>query len=216
MTLRSPRVMKQYFIIALFSANLVVGFGLTETIAGEATDAMKITIDEVLRILDDKEFKQPSKASERRELLEKVVGERFDYEVISGMTLSIRQGEPWKILSEKERNEFVELFRALLVRTYAEKIESYSGEGVKYINESSLGDGRFEVRTKVLTSKTDIPLDYRLFKKGSVWKVYDVLFDGSTSLVSSYRSQFKTVLNRGSFTDLIDQLRKKSENHKAP
>ena len=44
---------------------------------------MKGTIDEVLRILADKDLKQPGKATERRQLLEKVVGERFDYQEMS-------------------------------------------------------------------------------------------------------------------------------------
>jgi hypothetical protein len=36
--------------------------------AGAATDAMKGTIEEVLRILADKDLKQPAKANERRQL----------------------------------------------------------------------------------------------------------------------------------------------------
>ena len=61
--------------------------------AGAATEAMKGTIEEVLRILADKDLKQPAKANERRQLLEKVVGERFDYQEMSRRSL----GAPWGI-----------------------------------------------------------------------------------------------------------------------
>lgn len=181
--------------------------------AGEATDAMKSTIDEVLRIIQDKDMKQPGKSEERRKLLEKVVGERFDYHEMSLRTLSISEGAPWKNLSEQEKEEFAGLFQTLLVNVYADKVEAYTGEGVKYINERTEKDYA-EVRTKVLTGKTEIPLDYRLLNKGSVWRVYDVVVDG-TSLVRNYKDQFKSILRTATFAELLDQLRKKSDKIKA-
>jgi phospholipid transport system substrate-binding protein len=179
--------------------------------AGAPTDAMKGTIDEVLRILADKELKKPAKASERRQSLEKVVGERFDYQEMSRRSM----GAPWGNLSEQEKQDFVSLFQTLLVNTYADKIESYSGEGVQYVNERTEKDEYAEVRTKVMTGKTEIPLDYRLLKKGSAWRVYDVVVDG-VSLVNNYRGQFSKILRSGSYADLIDQLRKKSDKIKTP
>ena len=178
--------------------------------AGGATEAMKTTIDEVMRILKDQDLKQPAKASERRQLLEKVVGERFDYHEMSRRAL----GAPWVKLSEDEKAEFVSSFKTLLVNSYADKVEAYSGEGVQYINERTEKDYA-EVRTKVLTGKTEIPLDYRLLYKGSVWRVYDVVVDG-VSLVNNYRGQFSKILRSGSYADLIDQLRKKSEKIRTP
>lgn len=187
-----------------------VGLAAENVWAGGATDAMKSTIDEVLRILQDKDLKQPAKANERRQLLEKVVGERFDYPEMSRRAL----GAPWANLSDKEKEEFVSLFQTLLVNSYADKVEAYSGEGVQYINERTEKDYA-EVRTKVLTGKTEIPLDYRLLNKASIWRVYDVVVDG-VSLVNNYRGQFTKILRSGTYGDLIDQLRKKSEKIKTP
>lgn len=184
---------------------LTAGIAVRDVMAGGATEAMKTTIDEVLRILADKELKQPEKAEQRRKMLEKVVGERFDYAEMSRRSL----GGAWNGLSESEREEFVGLFQTLLVNTYADKVETYSGEGVQYINER-LEKDYAEVRTKVLTGKTEIPLDYRLLYRGSAWRVYDVVVDG-VSLVNNYRGQFSKILRNGSFAELIDQLRKKSE-----
>lgn len=192
----------------LLALGLSIGCGLEQARAGGATDAMKGTIDEVLRILQDKELKQPAKADERRQQLEKVVGDRFDYTEMSRRAL----GAPWNKLSDKEKDEFVGLFKTLLVNSYADKIETYSGEGVQYINERGEKDYA-EVRTKVLTGKTEIPLDYRLLNKSSVWRVYDVVIDG-VSLVNNYRGQFTKILSSGTYADLVDQLRKKSEKIK--
>jgi phospholipid transport system substrate-binding protein len=192
------------------SAVLFTGIGTNPAYAGEATDAMRGTIDEVLRILAEKELKQPAKANERRQLLEKVVGERFDYQEMSRRSL----GASWNSLLDKDKQEFVSLFQTLLVNTYADKIESYTGDGVQYLNERNEKEYA-EVRTKVLTGKTEIPLDYRLIRKASEWRVYDVVVDG-VSLVNNYRGQFSKILRNGSYADLVEQLRKKSEKIKSP
>ena len=66
----------------------------------------------------------------------------------------------------QRKEEFVAFFKTLLTNSYADKIETYSGEGVQYINERTEKDYA-EVRTKVLTGKTEIPLDYRLLNKAT-------------------------------------------------
>lgn len=182
----------------------------TPSAAGGATDAMKATIDEVLRIVKDKELKQPAKSEERRRQLEKVVGDRFDYEEMSRRAL----GAPWNQLADKDKQEFVTLFRTLLTNSYADKIEMYSGEGVQYVNERTEKEYA-EVRTKVLTGKTEIPLDYRMLNKAGDWRVYDVVLDG-VSLVNNYRGQFSKILKSSPYADLVDQLRKKSDKIKSP
>jgi phospholipid transport system substrate-binding protein len=187
-----------------------MGSAVSSSYAGAPTDAMKTTIDEVLRIIRDKEMKQPGKTDERRQLLEKVVGARFDYQEMSKRAL----GAPWNTLADQDKQEFVGLFRTLLTSTYADKIESYSGEGVQYLNERTERDYA-EVRTKVLSGKTEIPLDYRLINRADDWRVYDVVVDG-VSLVNNYRGQFTKILRATSYADLVDQLRKKSDKIKSP
>ena len=207
-SLKSGRAFFKSLIVV--ATIVVTGVAVQSVSAGEATEAMRGTIDEVLRILADKALKQPAKANERRQLLEKVVGERFDYEEMSRRSL----GASWANQSDKEKQEFVSLFQTLLVNTYADKIESYTGDGVQFLNERNEKEYA-EVRTKVLTGKTEIPLDYRLLNKGSGWRVYDVVVDG-VSLVNNYRGQFSKILRNGSYADLVDQLRKKSEKIKSP
>jgi len=188
---------------------LLGGVAVQSAVAGGATEAMKSTIDEVLKIIQDKELKQPERTQERRQRLEQVIGDRFDYSEMSKRSL----GAPWNTLSDKDKQEFVVLFKTLLTNSYAEKIETYSGEGVQYINERTEKDYA-EVRTKVLTGKTEIPLDYRLLNKGNDWWVYDVVVDG-VSLVNNYRGQFSKILRSSTYADLVDQLRKKSDKIKA-
>ena len=198
------------FTVSLAAA-MVLWLGLiaVPAHAGAPTDAMKTTIDEVLRIIGEKELKQPARSEERRLQLERVVSARFDYQEMSRRAL----GAPWNTLSDQEKQEFVGLFRTLLTNSYADKIETYSGEGVQYLNERTEKEYA-EVRTRVRSGKTEIPLDYRLMNKSADWRVYDVVVDG-VSLVNNYRGQFTKILRASSYPDLVDQLRKKSDKLKS-
>ena len=199
-------ILTKVVVLAIMAVGLTAPYGY----AGPPTDAMKTTIDEVLHIIHEKELKQPAKSEERRKQLEKTVGACFDYQEMSRRAL----GAPWNTLTDQQKQEFVSLFQTLLTNSYADKIETYSGEGVQYLNERTEKDYA-EVRTKVLSGKTEIPLDYRLINKSDDWRVYDVVVDG-VSLVNNYRGQFTKILRASSYSDLVDQLRKKSDKLKAP
>lgn len=194
---------------ALVTVGLLAG-GTGAVAAGPPTEAMKGTINEVIRILKDESLKKPENAEERRQQLEKAVGERFTYEEMSKRAL----GAHWQTLNDKERQEFVELFKTFLSNSYADRITGYSGEQVQYLNER-LEQGYAEVRTKVVSGKTEIPLDYRMLNKDGTWRVYDVVVDG-VSLVNNYRGQFAKIIRTSSYADLVEKLRKKSEKITSP
>ncbi len=188
---------------ALVTMILLAG-GIGAVAAGPPTEAVKSTINEVIRILRDESLKKPERAQERRLLLEKVIGERFTYEEMSKRAL----GAQWQSLSDTERQEFVDLFKSFLSSSYADRITGYSGEQVQYLNER-LEQGFAEVRTKVVSGKAEIPLDYRMLNKDGDWRVYDVVVDG-VSLVNNYRGQFTKIIRTSSYADLVEKLRKKS------
>ena len=200
-------------ILALF---LCIGPVVQTVWAGGATDAMKGSIDELLRVVQDKDLKQPAKTPERRKLLEETVSERFDFEEMSLRAL----GAPWKQLSDQDKKEFVALFRTLLINTYREQIETYSGDGVQYLNErvEKAGDKEYaEVRTKIfLSDKSELRLDYKLINKDKTnWRVYDVVIQ-DIGLISNYQKQFSKIIHASSYQGLVDQLRVKSDKIKAP
>lgn len=208
-SLGSVRAVLRWATVGIL-ATVVVAWSIEPGYAGAPTEAMKTTVDEVLRIVRDQDLKHKDKVDERRHMLEQVVAARFDYTEMSRRAL----GAPWNQLTDPQKQEFVDLFRTLLTNSYADKIETYSGEGVQYLNERTEKEYA-EVRTKVLSGKTEIPLDYRLINKNEHWRVYDVVVD-NISLVNNYRGQFTKILRSSSYSDLVDQLRKKSEKLKAP
>jgi phospholipid transport system substrate-binding protein len=55
------------------------------------TESVKSTIDDVIRIINDEELKQPSRSVERRQKIEHVVRQRVNYEDMARLAL----GMPW-------------------------------------------------------------------------------------------------------------------------
>ncbi len=174
------------------------------------TESIKRTIDEVLRILVDVELQRPARLMERRKKLEQVIASRFDYREMAKRSLP----KQWKALTAAEQKEFVGLFQSFLSASYADKIEGYSGEQVEYLSERLEGDYA-EVRTKIVSEKTEIPIDYRLMGRDGEWFVYDVVADG-ISLVRNYRSQFDTIIRESGYPELVEELRQKSKEARQP
>jgi phospholipid transport system substrate-binding protein len=164
-------------------------------------DAVRGTVDHVLRILDDPALKAPAMLLPRRRMLEEVIATRFDYAEMSKRALAVY----WVPLTPHERTEFVALFKSFLSDRYAERIEDYSGQQVVYLSERIEG-AYAEVKTELRTDKTVIPMDYRLLLKEGRWHAYDIIADG-VSLVKNYRSQFHTIIRADSYQELVRRLR---------
>jgi phospholipid transport system substrate-binding protein len=179
--------------------------------AASVTDEIRKTVDEVVRIVSDKELKKPSSEKKRRQELKAAIGRIFDYGEMAKRSLATH----WKERSPAEQQEFVKLFETLLENSYASKIESYDREKIVYDKESNDG-GYAEVKSRVITPKRDeYSLDYRLINEGGHWKVYDVVIEG-VSLVSNYRTQFNKIITGQGYGELVRKLRAKSREITAP
>jgi phospholipid transport system substrate-binding protein len=170
---------------------------------GTPTEAMRTTFSQALVVLQDPELKTPEGTDERVARLMKIAKARFDYGEMAKRSL----GGQWNKLAEREQHEFVALFTEFLTATYVDKLHTYSGEEVTFLNERLEGD-HAEVTSIMVGKKTKIPMDYRLMKKGGNWTVYDVVIDG-VSLIQNYRGQFTAILRSSSYEHLVQVLREK-------
>ena len=173
------------------------------------TEAVRMVLTEVFRVLEEPSLKAASRQSERRRLLEETIARRFDYREMSKRALASH----WTRLTDVQREEFVDLFKGFLSDRYAGKIEGYSGEAVHYLGERR--EGQFaEVRTKLVSNKVEIPMDYRLINKDGRWYAYDIIADG-VSLVKNYRSQFDKIIGSESYEELTKRLRDRTVTEEA-
>jgi phospholipid transport system substrate-binding protein len=172
--------------------------------AGQAQDQLKGAIDRVVSTLESPALKGEGKALERRRAVRKIADEIFDFNEIARRSL----GRYWQPLTEPQRTEFVGLFADLLERSYISKIELYGGEKIIYSGERVEGD-LTTVSTKIITKNgTEVPVDYRLSKKGDRWMIYDVNIEG-ISLVSNYRTQFNKIIQTNGYNALVERMKTK-------
>src|SRR5207249_7830574 len=191
-------------VLWLGLAALIILVSARDAGAGPPTDQLKGAMDRVVATLDSPALKGEGKVLERRTAVRKIANEIFDFGEIARRSL----GRYWQPLSEAQRAEFVGLFGDLLERSYISKIELYGGEKIVYSGERMDGDLAV-VGTKIITKNgTEVPIDYRLFRRGDNWKVYDVNIEG-ISLVSNYRTQFNKIIQSSGYNTLVDRMKAK-------
>jgi len=172
--------------------------------AGVPTDQLKGAIERVVKTLENPAYKGDNRVPERRAAVRKIANEIFDFPEIARRSL----GRHWQGRTDAEHEEFVSLFADLLERSYISKIDQYGGEKILYTAERVESDISV-VSTRLVTKNgTEVPIDYRLVKRGERWLVYDVSIEG-VSLVSNYRTQFNKIIQTSSYAELIRRMKSK-------
>lgn len=197
-------------MVKRFLLILAASIFMVSVACASPTEDVKKTVDEVVRIVADKQMKKNE--VKRRNALKKTISVIFDYSEMAKRSLA----KHWSARTDAEKKQFTELFATLLENSYAGKIESYNNEKIVYIKEYQEDDGHAVVKSKVVTAARDeFTLDYHLFKQNGKWMVYDVVIEG-VSLVSNYRSQFNKTITANGYDTLVKKLKSKNEELKAP
>jgi len=187
----------------IISAAVVLMFLLMMPLAGQAgvpMDTAKAGVEKVVAVAGDKGLELDAK----KEKIRKLVREFFDFNVLSRLTL----GRHWKKFKPEQQKEFVKLYRTLLENVYMERILAYTDETFVFEKEIMHSKKKAEVRSKIITSSAQIPINYRMVIRGKEWKVYDVVIEG-ISMVRNYRSQFNEILAKQSPDQLLETLKKR-------
>ncbi len=191
-----------WVVVFLLLAGLNPGFANT----GLAKKQLVVSIEQILSVLRDPAFKASDQQAAKREKLQQIARQRFDYRKMSQLSL----GRHWKKRSDTEKDEFTTLFGALLEDTYMSKIENYTDEDVVFLKER-VQKKKAQINTKIITATLEIPINYRMYRKSEdTWMIYDMVIEG-VSMIGNYRSQFGQILERQSFQNLVDKLKEKKE-----
>jgi phospholipid transport system substrate-binding protein len=122
-------------------------------------------------------------------------------------------GEHWAQLSESERNEFRTVLRQLVRNAYRKNLRKTLDYGVEYRGEEKASSG-FLVRTiarhRTNPREEPVSIDYLVHKVDGRWRVHDIVTEGS-SLVNNYKNQFRRVIKKNGFAELMRRMKKKLE-----
>ena len=143
-----------------------------------------------------------------RALVEEFITPHVDLKGFSKLVL----GKHWRRATPEQRQQFLEQFHTLIVRTYATAVTTYTGIEVRYMPM------REESRPNFATVRTVIPradgegvkVNYRLHCRNNVWKLFDVNIAG-VSMVTTYRSAFSAEVKRSGLDGLIKVLQQKND-----
>lgn len=169
--------------------------------AATATEYVRDAVDRAVETLRDAHA-GPELKSER---IRALMLEKFDLPRMSQSMV----GKKWAEQDPAKQEEFMNLFVALLEKTYARNITISKEFKITYAAER-LDEDRAEVDTKVPYQGGDLMVSYRLHRGMGGWKIYDLHVMG-ISMVNNYRSQFNTILSRSSFEGLLTRMRQKVE-----
>lgn len=125
-------------------------------------------------------------------------------------------GPQWRGASPDQQTRMLEVFKALLVNTYAGALTQVKDQtiNVKPLRGSA-DQTELVVRTEVRSRGDAIQLDYRLERAAETWKIYDINIGGFW-LVDAYRGQFAKDLANGGIDALINALAQKNKSTASP
>jgi len=188
---------------------LVILIGTQPTWASiqEPLDLVRETSSQVLAKVTDRKQELNESPEKIADLVTDIIMPHFDFSRMSRLVL----GKYWRKASDSQKNEFIEQFQTLLIRTYAIALLNYSDQAIEYLPLHEKSDAsKVMVKTEVKSSGAPpIPINYRLHLNEGRWKVYDVIID-NISLVSNYRTGFANQIRRKGLSSLIAQLKKKN------
>lgn len=170
------------------------------------TGRVKDTVESVISILKDKTMERDA----RWEKISAVIKNSFDFRSMSQSVLATN----WKKATPEEQERFTEFFTQYIEETYRAKIEAYTDEKVLYKEETIRGN-RATVETLIVTSSTEIPVDFRLRYDDvdSEWYAYDVVIEG-ISLVSNYRNTFAAIVKNEGMDGLLSDIQRRINKYK--
>ena len=210
--LRRREFLVSWLASVLIAVALVVG-APGRAHAGEfeegAKNFIKAMTEDAISMLTVKDIKRFERARRFRTLMNK----NFAIKGIAKFVL----GRYWRKASEEQQEEYLRLFEDLMVVTYSDRFEKYSGEkllikGAKIRSEKDT----IVHTTMVKTNNTTKPLQvaWRVRGKGETFTIIDVMVEG-ISIIMTQKSEFASFIkqNGGKLYALLKELKKRVQDN---
>jgi phospholipid transport system substrate-binding protein len=166
----------------------------------------KVTDDILATVKSDKALAAGDKEKALKLAEEKVLP-LIDFQEATRLAV----GRSWREASKEQQQQLVEQFRRMLVRTYSNALGRYEGQTMKVLpSHYKPDDTDVTVRNQYIRpGQKPVELDYAMHKTDEGWKIYDIVVEG-VSLVLTYRSEFDAVVKQGGIDGLIKRLAQKN------
>lgn len=180
-------------------AFMFVGTSLAAPTAAGPKSKVQGTVDAIIGVLKDKSLKP----AVSRQKIADLIKVRFNFKAMSQRTL----GPYWRDTPAAQQDQFKTLYAKMLIALYMDRIQAYTDQKVKYLNEF-VQDNNAMVDTEIITKKGPIPIKYRLSDKSGDWLVNDVLIEG-VSLIHNYQMSYRDIIQREGMKGLLTRMQAK-------
>lgn len=178
-----------------------------EPSAEAARELVKTVGEDVLDVLEDDSLSDREKFDRLVGLLEGPI----DLDLVGRLILS----RHWRAASEREQEEYLELFREYALANVSSKLHFYDGQDFEITEAKPLNEHDVMVTTRITGPEGGpLNLDWRLRDRDGQLKAIDVIVEG-VSLIVSQRAEFGSVIERDGMDGLLSVLRKRIEEARA-
>lgn len=192
-----------------FFASLFMMLILSSSVSAKTSDvdvAEKRVVDVTTRIVNLLEQNKVQYVTDQNALnamVRREVLPLIDFDAMSKLTL----GKHWRTSTPAQRTRFINAFREMLVRSYANTMIKYTGSKIRARNSvANRKPGYVLVRTMVTPrGNSAISANYSLRKVGNDWKAYNVEIDG-INLITNFRTNFTREVSAKGLNALIARL----------
>jgi phospholipid transport system substrate-binding protein len=169
-------------------------------------ERVHVMLDEVMSIQVDPHLQGQEFKAKRRAAIKAIIAKNFDFDRMAEGSLR----SYWRELDGKQRANFKDIFRDLFQDSYTRLVLNFlKKEKIVYSREEVQQDGA-TVKTVILRTQEQIPVDYFLTPVKEGWRVDDVKIDG-VSIVENYQKSFARVIKRESYKALLEKMRLQQE-----
>jgi phospholipid transport system substrate-binding protein len=170
-----------------------------------AEEVVRRLVDQVWRVLGEGGVD----TLDQNDLLS-VLDEGTDLTLLGRLVL----GRYWREARERQRTEYLQLFRHYMLQTFVQRLRQYVGSDLSYAGERfqiiasrPVGERDVLVQSRVAPpSSQPLRVDWRLRERPGEPVIIDLIVEGISLLVTQ-RSEFAAVLERGGVDGLLTELR---------
>jgi phospholipid transport system substrate-binding protein len=183
----------------------IVGGSASATELAEEAEAFILDMSKtaIIRLTD------PDISSDERKVrMRDMMAEYFHVPGIAQWVL----GRFWRQASSEERNEYLALFEDLMVESYVDRFDTYSGETLVIV-KTDVRDGKDVIVSSTMThpeTNKPVQVDWRVRVRGGEYKVVDIMVEG-VSMGQTQRSEFASAIknNGGDIKKFLTELRER-------
>jgi len=176
---------------------------MTQTVGADDKDVAKELLESRIEAAIAALHKKDLDQQEKNKQVVEIVTPIFNFPLMAKLSLGRKY---WPGLTKEKRQRFTELFTKRLKETYLGKLTLYTDQTVVYKTPVQV-KRKIKIPTELVSKDNKISMLYKFHKSKHSWMIYDIEVQG-VSIISTYRSQFDQVLNKGTIDELLLKLEK--------